>query len=183
MLRSIRFTAVLACSAILTGCAADTTPPNQAPSTDAEQSTTEPQLFMLHLDGTMTAKTAIPLILAASHDQLAAACDSVPGASVRILNPLASGDYLDLPCSVILNGTGETNITLTSEPFEGPIGHAEQKLGPITFLMCGIFLGSSSLFLAKVLCPRARTAQNRAHCDDLNLGGTIALGLLCSIPL
>jgi hypothetical protein len=183
MLRPIRITAVLACSAMLLSCAADTTPPDQGPATSPEQSPTESQFFRLQLDSAMTAETAIPLILVAGHDRLAAACDSTPDAAVRIINPLVSGDYLDVPCSVILNGTGETSVTMTSEPFGGSIGQAEQKLGLITFVMCGLFLGGTNLFMNYALCPRATTERDRKNCNHLSNGSSFALGLMCALPL
>lgn len=183
MFRAIMTTAVLGCAAMLTGCATDATTPDQGPATYAEQATTEPQLFTLQLDSAMTAETAIPLMLAASHDQLTVACDSMPGVSVRIFNPLAPGDYLDVPCSVILSGTGETSTTLTSEPIDGPIGQAEQKLGLITFVMCGLFLGGAHLFMNYALCPRATTERDRKNCNHLSNGSSFALGIMCALPL
>jgi hypothetical protein len=182
MIRAIMTTAVLGCSAMLTGCAADKMALDQGPDTYTEQATTEPQLFTLQLDSAMTAETAISLMLAASHDQLTAACDSRPGVSVRIFNPLAPGDYLDVPCSVILNGTGETSTALTSEPIDGPLGQAEQELGLVSFVMCGLFLGGANLFMNYALCPRATTERDRKNCNHLSNGSSFALGLMCALP-
>lgn len=83
-------------AAALASCAADTTAPDQLPAQTAEAPATEPSAFTLWLDRATTAETAIPAIVAAAHQQLAAACERTPGAAVRILNPLASGSYQDV---------------------------------------------------------------------------------------
>ena len=186
MLRTIPITGMLAWGAMLTGCVADTRSQDKEPaSNQAGQADTSPEVFTLRLDSSMTAETITPVLLASAQDKLLAACEATPDKAVRVFNPLASGVYVDVPCSVLLAGdeaTGETSGALTSRESDGPIGQAQQKIGPISFLMCGLFLGGSTLFLDKVMCPRAQTEEARKNCSNVGLGGGIALGILCSIP-
>ena len=188
MLRTIPITGMLVCGAMLTGCVgvADTLSQDKEPaSNEAGQADTSPQVFTLRVDGSTTEKNITPALLASAHDKLLAACEATPNKAVRVFNPLASGVYADVPCSALLAGDeaiGETSGVLINRESDGPIGQAQQKIGPISFLMCGLFLGGSTLFLDKVMCPRARTEEDRRSCSNVGLGGGIALGVLCSIP-
>lgn len=184
MLRTITITAELACTAMLTGCAADTTTFDQGPAPAAEQPITEPQAFTLRLDSATTAETVIPAIMAVGHDQIAMACEANPGASIRIFNPLAPGDYADVPCTAILGdneSTGGTGAALTSD-IDGPIGQDRQKIGPISFLMCGLFAAGSTLALNYGVCPHARTPKDRKNCGHVSNFGGAAITILCAIP-
>jgi hypothetical protein len=187
MLRIVPISVMLTCGAMLIGCAADTTSPDHEPADNpADQADAPPQVFTLRVDSGTTAETITPVLLAGAHDELIAACEAAPGKAVRVFNPLASGAYVDVSCSALLAGgeeTAETSRALTSRENDEPIGQAQQKIGPITFLMCGLFLGGSTLFLDKALCPRAPTESARKNCSNVGLGGEIALGILCSIPL
>jgi hypothetical protein len=186
MLGIIPITAMLGCGAVLTACAADTMTPGQEPADNrAGQADTSPQVFTLRVDSSTTAETITPVLLASAHDKLLAACAATPDKAVRVFNPLASGAYEDVPCSALLADSKETEETsgvLTSRESDGPIRQAQQKIGPISFLMCGLFLGASTLLLDKVMCPRAQTEEARKNCSNVGLGGGIALGILCSIP-
>ena len=186
MLRIMPIAAMLACGAVLTGCAADTMTADHEPADNrAGQADTPQQVFILRMDSGTTAESITPALLASAHDKLLAVCEATPDKAVRIFNPLASGAYADVPCSALLAGdeaTGETSGAFTGRESDGPIGQTQQKIGPISFLMCGPFLGGSTLFLDKVMCPRAQTEQDRRNCSNVGLGGGIALGILCSIP-
>jgi hypothetical protein len=126
----ITIAAVLSCAAMLAGCAADTT----APDLPAEQ-TDAPQAFEVRLRGDATAESATAAILAAGQEQLVTACEQTPGASVRIMNPLASGDYADVACSSILDGAGQTSEALT---IGERIGEAQQPFTPIGGILCSL---------------------------------------------
>jgi hypothetical protein len=89
---------------------------------------------------------------------------------------------VDIPCSTLLKDAVEMSTALTSEPKDEPIGQAQQKLGPATFLICGLLLGGSTLVTTYLLCPRATTERDRAKCNNLTTGGWIVLGVLCSFP-
>jgi hypothetical protein len=144
-----------------------------------------PQSFTVRLDRGTTAENVIPQIVAAARGQLAPMCEEHPGASVRIFAPLASNAYTDVPCSSALaddGANGEASAALVISESDGSIGQAQQKLGPISFLMCGLFAGGSTLFTTYVLCPRARTERDRANCGHVSAGGGFALGILCAIP-
>ncbi len=54
MLKTMMRAAVFAHGAMLAGCAADMTTPDQSPARDAEQATTESQSFTLRVDGFTT---------------------------------------------------------------------------------------------------------------------------------
>ena len=129
-----------------------------------------------------TAEDVIPAILAVGHAQLVIACEQTPEASVRILNPLASGDYADVACSSILEGTRQTSDALTSDEKDGPIGTTQQKFGPISLLACGIGTIGTALFTRYALCPGAPTERDRTSCNDVGLWGGTALTVVCTLP-
>ena len=62
--------------------------------------------FVASTSPSTAAETVIPQIVEAGRERLAAACAVDPGASVRIINSLASGDHEDVACSTILDGGG-----------------------------------------------------------------------------
>ena len=106
----------LLCSGVL-GCAADVAPTDTGDHGPAlAEQTAEGQSFVVQLSPDVTAESVIPAILAAGHVQLAAACETSPGASVRIVHALASGAFTEVPCSRILGGesTEQTSGALTS---------------------------------------------------------------------
>ncbi|KYG02712.1 hypothetical protein BE21_54565 [Sorangium cellulosum] len=127
----------------------------------------------------------IPQILAAGHDQIAAACEAKPAASVRIFNPLASDEHADVSCASVLGDnrtTGEARAVLVAHESDGPIGEAQQRIGPISTLACGIAGIGITLFTRYVLCPRGRTERARRNCEDTGIWGTVAIGVLCMVP-
>ena len=186
MLRTITFTAALGCVAMLTGCAAAGAAPDEEPgAAPAAQTATPLHVFMLRADSDLTADNVTPALVASAGDDLRVACEATPDKAVRIFNPYAPGTHEDVPCSALLAGgdvTGETSSALTREERDGPTGQARQEVGPISFLFCGLFVGGSTAFLDKVLCPRATTEHARRSCGNVELAGGIALGILCSIP-
>lgn len=186
MLRTITITAMIARAVMLTGCAADTTAPDQE-SADARAAQAETQLrtFTLRVDSSTTAENFTPAVVASVRDKLVGACDATPDKAVRIFNPYESRAYEDVACSALLAGddvTAKTSGALICSESDGPLGQVRQKVGPISFLFCGLFVGGGTAFLDKVLCPRAPTEDARRNCGNVELTGGIALGILCSIP-
>ncbi len=135
MLRTTTIAVALACSAILAGCAADTTTTDQNTPSAAE-----PLAFMLWLDEATTAETVIPAIVTAGHAELTAACKVTPSGSIRITNPLASGAFEYVSCTSVLSGeeTAATSAALSSEPGGERSGEARQPLTPIGGVLCGL---------------------------------------------
>lgn len=150
-----------------------------------EQAATAPQDFTVELDRSTTAESVIPQIVTAGHDQLVAACEAKSAASVRILNPLASEEYADVSCASVLGDdrvTGEARAALVTDEIDGPIGEAQQRIGPISLMACGIAGIGTSLFTRYALCPRGRTERARRSCEDAGLWGTVGIGVICMIP-
>lgn len=170
---------VMAALAVVPGCG------GAEQSSDAERHDIAPQSFVVELDRATTAEDAIPQILRAGRPQLATVCEEQPDASVRIFNPLASEAYTDVSCASVLDGssaTGEASAALHTDEKDGPTDEARQEIGPISFLMCGLFTGGTLLTTRYAICPRARNARSRQNCDDVGLWGGIAMGVVCSIP-
>jgi hypothetical protein len=101
--------------------------------------------FVVLVDRGVTKESVIPAILAAGRAELVAACETNPGASIRIDNPMASGDHVDLSCAAVLGGdeeaTGQTAAALTrapGAPSEGATGEARQRLTPLGPILCGL---------------------------------------------
>src|SRR4051812_4469170 len=117
-------------------------------SAETNESTTNPEAsnaFVALTAPTTTAETGVPQIVEAGREQLAAACVANSGASIRIMNPLASGSYEDVDCSTILAGgesVGQTSEALMSGGEH--IGQVQQK-GIITTVAC--FAGATTVFL------------------------------------
>jgi hypothetical protein len=144
-----------------------------------------PPSFAVRLDRATTVENVIPQILAAGHDQLVAACEAKLAASVRVLNPLASEEYADVSCASVLgddSATGEARAALVTDEIDGPIGEAQQRIGPISLMACGIAGIGTTLFTRYALCPRGRTERDRRNCEDAGIWGTIGIGVLCMIP-
>lgn len=138
--------------------------------------------FELTLPDNTTEETVIPAIVEAGRDQLATACEAYPGASVRIFNPLALGSYEDIACSAILDGgesVGQTSESLMSGGEH--IGQAQQEIGPITLVGCGLMAIGAPLFANRAICPRGTTAGDRANCDSATTFGGAGLGILCLV--
>lgn len=185
MLRTIKITAALACAAILTGCAADTTTSDQEPAdARAEQADTRPQAFAIYLDDSTTAESVIPAIVAAAHDQLVTVCEGNPGASVRVVNPLASGSYEDAQCSDILGGsemTGQVSAPVTNGGER--IGQAQQRWSPVGLVCSALLLGATLVLNwpgSHVGCNDPR-AENPVGCQRVTAIGGGTLGLLCAL--
>jgi hypothetical protein len=158
-------------------------------SAATDEPTTSPEAsnaFVALLPPTTTAETVIPQIVEAARDRLAAACVASPGASVRINNPLASGDYEDVACSTILEGgesIGQTGEALVSGGEH--LGQTQQK-GIITTAAC--FAGGAALFLGTRygVCkygggPGAEGDRRRGNCNDVGGWGSLGLGFVCTL--
>lgn len=184
MWRTLTLAGVLVCGAMLTGCAADTTPletfgQGAAPTAQTEAA---PRTFKVQLRGGTTAETVIPAILASGHDQLAAACAGGQGeGSIRIFNPLDSRETIDVACSEILDGTAETSAALTSN-VDGPIGTARQKWSPFGLVCSALLLGATLAWnwpWGQEGC-NSPSAENPTGCKVVTGLGGGGLGLLCA---
>lgn len=153
----------------------------------ADEPTTNPEAskaFVVLVPPTTTAETVIPQIVEAGREQLAAACVTSPGATARIINPLASGDHADVPCSTILDegeSVGQPSEALTSGGEH--LGQTQQK-GVITTVAC--FAAGTTLFLGTRygVCeygggPGAEGDRRRADCNDIGSWGGVGLGFVC----
>ncbi|MFS8064826.1 MAG: hypothetical protein ACMG6S_00515 [Byssovorax sp.] len=183
MLRTIKITAALACAAMLTGCAADTTTPDQEPAdARAEQADTRPQAFVIHFDDSTTPESVIPAIVAAAHDQLVTACEGNRGASVRVFNPLASGSYEDIQCSDILGGSeviGQASAPVANGGER--IGQVQQKWSPVGLVCGALMLGAALAWNwpgSHAGCNDPR-AENPVGCQRVTTIGIGSLGFLC----
>jgi hypothetical protein len=84
----------------------------------AAESSIEPSAsnaFVVRLTANASKEGVIQQIVEAGQDQLAAACESGPGTSIRVFNPLASGSYENVSCESILGiqePTGQTGEAL-----------------------------------------------------------------------
>lgn len=182
MLETI-LTGVLACGAMLTGCAADTPPlDTSAQGPPAEPADAVAPTFEVRLGSKMSQEAVIPEILAAGHDQLVTACTADPGATIRVFNPLASGDFADLTCGSVLRGKAAGQAAAPFTNNGESTGQTEQPLGPISLVACGLFAAGSFLFLNEVLCPRATSPQDRENCGHVGNFGSAAITILCAIP-
>lgn len=140
-----------------------------------------PQRFTVRLDRATTAENVIPQIVAAARGPLASMCEEHPGASLRIMNPLASEAYQDVPCTSVLGGdsaTGEANAALVSDENDGPIGTVQQKWSPFG-LVCSALTIGSSLVANYALCPKAINPTDEKHCRWVSDGGFGTLSFLC----
>jgi hypothetical protein len=145
------------------------------PTTTSEAS----NAFVVPMTPTTTAETVISQIVEAGREQLAAACVANPGASVRILNPLASGDHADVACSTILDGgesVGQSSEALTSG--RENVGQAQQKLTPIG-IGCSIVMLGLGIFMNHAICQYPG-AENPNACGWLSEAGMGGLGLACA---
>ncbi len=123
------------------GCAADVALTDTGdPGPALAEPTAEGQRFAVQLPRDVTTESVLPAIVAAGHDELAAACAATPGASIRILNPLASGTFEDVSCASVLQGEGtaETSAALSSEPAGERVGEDQQSLTPLGGLLCSL---------------------------------------------
>ena len=166
------------------GCSANVAPTDTGGhgSTLGEQNI-EGQSFEVQFPFDVTTESVIAAIVAAGHDELAAACESTPIAAIRILNPLASGEYSDVPCAAILGEEEmvETSAALTSHA-DGPIGQTQQKIGPISLLACAIGSAGTGMFTRYALCPHGRTERDRTKCNDVGLWGSAGITFICTLP-
>lgn len=148
MLKIFTIAARGACGAMLAGCAADVAPQgaiDDGPAMAASLAETAPRTFEVPLRSDTTAETILPQIVEGGHAQLIEACESTPGASVRVYNPLASGAYADLQCTAILRGEetiGESWQTLTREPMVGATRESRQSLTPAGLLCTLLTIGT-----------------------------------------
>ena len=133
----------------------------------------------MRLSQATTAETVLPQIVEAGREQLATACATSPGASLRLANPLAEGSYEDIACSAILDG-GES-VGLTSEALTSGgenIGQVQQRWSPIG-LGCTIFVGLAALIANYGLCSRPG-AEHPDACRYTADAGFFGLGVACA---
>jgi hypothetical protein len=146
-------------------------------------------VFVAPTPPTTTAETIIAQIVEAGREQLAAACVAYPGASVRIFNPLASGDHADVPCSMILDGgesLGQSSEALTSGGEH--IGQTQQW-GIISTVAC--FAGGAAAFFGTrygicnyqggAKAGERATERDRANCNDVGGWGGLGIGFICAL--
>jgi len=143
MLRTFLVGSALALLSAVTGVAAaePLRTSEDEPAPGAEPSGSSTLRFVVLVDSATTKESVIPAILAASRAELIAACEGNSGASIRIYNPMASGDYVDVPCSTVLDGeevAGPAAEALPRVSGEGAIGEARQRLTPLGPLLCGL---------------------------------------------
>jgi hypothetical protein len=138
----------------------------------------EPQFFAVELNRSTTAPDPIQQIIDAGRPEIAESCASNPTATVRVFSPIASGAYSDVSCASILEAAAAT----PSNENEERIGEARGALGPITFLMCGIFAAGSTLFMTYGICPHARNPRDRRNCEHVSNFGSAAMTIMCAIP-
>ena len=176
MRRALTIAGVLVCTAMLTGCAADTTPTDHA---GAEPTEAMQRTFQVQLRGDMPNEAVIPAILAAGHEQLTTACEQMPETTVRILNPLASGEYADIACSTILGGEDAAQASEALSSTEH-IGQVQQK-GIISTVAC--FAGGAAAFFVPRygICPHGSTEQARTDCNDVGGWGSFGIGFVCAL--
>lgn len=170
MLRTITIAGVLACGAMLPVLAhADLAHADEAQGT-----------FMLQLEDDTTPATVIEQIAAAGRDQLVVACESTPAATVRILNPLASGDYADLACSTVLdNDTWQTSAAPSNASGDGRIGEAQQRLTPVGPVLCGLLGIFEGAAMAKA-CSDWR-GRNSQFCNVGSVYTSVAWLVACTL--
>ena len=98
-------------------------------------------------------------------------------------NPLASGDYTDVPCSAILDGdesVGQASDVLTSDSER--IGTTQQQLSPFSLVCSALMLGASLAWnwpYGHEGC-NAPGAENPSACRAVTSFGVGTLGLLCA---
>ena len=180
MLKTLTTVAVLVCAAMLPGCAAETA------STDAAAQGAEAgpadgaEAFEVRSGNGAGAEGAIPAIVAAGRAQLIAACDDAPEMTVRIFNPLASGDHADIACSDILGGEAFGQTSEAPSSLEH-VGQVQQKFGPISAAAC--LLGPATVFAGTRygVCPYGKTKQVRTGCNDVGGWGSIGMSVLCFV--
>ena len=117
--------------------------------------------------------------MAAGQDQLAPVCVGNPDASVRAFNPLASGSYEDVLCSVILDdgrSIGHASEALVSGSER--IGQVQQKWSPFG-LGCSLFVLGAGILMNHLACHYP-TAEHPEACSNLLEGGMGALGIACN---
>jgi hypothetical protein len=177
MLKTISLLGSAVLLAAVVGCAADVAPldtGDHGPAPGAEQASSAPQSFSVQLRGATTAETVIPALVAA--------CESTPGASVRVVNPLASGEFADVSCAAILGGAelaGESQQALTSGPSDGPIGEAQQSITPVAPIICGL-----AALIAATAGARACSdwrGPNSQFCNVGNFGTNAAWLFACGM--
>src|SRR5512132_1452227 len=88
----------LVLSGSIFGCTADVAPLD----TDNHEHARGARSFEVQVPRDVTAETVIPALVEASRGELAVVCAATPGASIRIMNPLASGTFEDVSCTSVL---------------------------------------------------------------------------------
>ncbi len=170
MLKKITLAGLLAVSMLTAGSAA------AAPDNDGDGFT---RAFAVDLDRSKP-NDAIAAVLAAGHAELAAACEEIPDGAVRIVNPLASGDFTDVSCANILggaSGASGASATLTSDPAVERIGESRQGLGFLAPFLCGI-VSMGLLKTHQGLCER-QYGGNSPMCVNSHTGLELASLATC----
>jgi hypothetical protein len=137
--------------------------------------------FTVPLDPETTDENMTPQIVAAGRGPIAAMCEAVPDASVRIFSPLASGAYEDISCASVLDrgeSTGEASAALLTDEGDGPIGTAQQRWSPFG-LGCTIATGLAYLFASRVLCAHPKAERPEA-CRNVTDAGFFGIGVMCA---
>ena len=148
----------------------------------ANEPTTEPRAsngFVVPMTTTTTSENVIEQVMAAGHDQLVAACEANPAASIHVFTPLVSGDDADILCSSILSGrepVGQSSEALMSGGER--IGQVQQKWSPVG-LACSAITFGSALVMTYAMCPRATTPEHERNCGYLGNVGMGGLSFLC----
>jgi hypothetical protein len=166
------------------GCAADVAPTATGDHGPAlAEPTAEGQSFAVQLPRDVTTENVIPAIVAAGHDEFAAACALTPGASIRILNPLASGAFEDVSCASVLQGEGtaEASAALSSEPAGERVGEDRQSLTPIGAVLCSLASLIATTAAANE-CKKWR-GPNSEFCSVGNFGSGLAWIGACYLML
>ncbi len=148
----------------------------------AEQSSSAMRRFVVLVDSATTKESVIPAILAAGRAELTAACESNSGAAVRIYNPMASGEYVDVSCAAVLGGeevTGQKAEALTRAPGDEATGEAQQRLTPLGPLLCG--LTSLITTTAQDRVCRSWRGRDSQFCNVGTFGSSAIWLLACSI--
>jgi hypothetical protein len=170
---------------VLAGCGGAEESSESGTPSGSDEADSAPQYFTVRLDRATTAENVTPQILAASHDRLVSACEAEPAASVRILNPLSSGEYADVSCASVLgdaSAPGKARAALVTDEIDGPIGVAQQK-GVISTVAC--FAGGTAVFLGTRygICPHGRTERARTNCNDAGGWGGVGIGFVCMLTV
>ncbi len=177
----MRTTLSLACLGLVVsgvlGCATDVAPLD----TDTHGPVPATQSFEVQVPRDITPGNVVAALVKAGRAELAAACEATPDASIRIMNPLASGTFEVLPCASVLDSdeaTAASSTALTSNESDGPVGTVQQRWS-LFGMACSVLTIGSGLVASRLLCPRATNPQDARNCGNFSDAGFSTLGFLC----